>query len=68
MPGLIQDSAGDASTVWVQLPARASTGRTIQALLLSLANQIRAEHMERRVTRFGVDRETRRIIVEFEEG
>jgi len=55
-------------TIWVKVPEGDVTGRTMQALLQSLALQIRAEHMERRVTRFGTDRETRRIIVEFEEG
>jgi len=68
MPGLIQDSAGDASTVWVQLPAVETTGRTIQALLLSLANQIRAEHMDRTVARMQIDPKTRRIIIKFKEG
>jgi len=55
-------------TIWVKVPDGEVTGRTMQALLQSLALQIRAEHMERRVTRFGTDRETRRIIVEFKEG
>lgn len=66
--GLIQDQAMDRSTVWVQLPARASTGRTIQALLLSLANQIRAEHMDRTVARMQIDPKTRRIIIKFKGG
>lgn len=66
--GLIQDPAMDSSIVWVQLPVSETTGRTIQALLHSLANQIKSSHMERKVKRLRIDRESRRIIVEFEEG
>lgn len=65
--GLIQGPTVDSSIVWVKVPEGKVTGKTIQVLLESLARQIRMEHMERRVKRFGTDKATRRIIVEFEE-
>lgn len=66
--GLIQDLAVDTSTVWVKVPDGEVMGRTMQALLQSLANQIRAEHMDRTVARMQIDPKTRRIIIKFKEG
>jgi hypothetical protein len=65
--GIISGQEGQETTAWVQLPQGQTTGRTMQTLLLSLARQIKAKHMEKKVERMKIDPKTRRIIVQFEE-
>jgi len=69
--GLIEDRTTDDSVVSVQIPYHEKakcqiTGRVMQTLLLSLAKQIKTQHMERRVERFTIDKQSMRIIIQFE--
>jgi len=66
--GVIRGQEGADHSAWVALPSGRVTGRTVETLLLSLANQVKARHANRSVKSMRIDSKSRKIIVEFREG